>query len=297
MKKRLLSVVLSLCLILSLLPTTVFAIDSAAISSTKSTVKAGETFDVSLVIPSNSAKKAYSASFRFYFDNTVFEVVNFTPPTIGGKSANGFNSASNFISCTYEGDLGENTLDFSGGLSVTAQFKVKDSASPGAYDFTVDGINTFALELDLTDFTTEYPLFSVPSGLKTTVTIPKSPISDVSKITAKVDAPQKGVTLDTSVDLGGATAYTGVVEWYKGDTATGTPVTGSAAANQVYTAKITLTAKTADGESFDASLNGKTTAEGYKIKFVDAGKLELTKTFDATGNKTLRGSTSLPNLR
>lgn len=85
MKKRLLSVVLSLCLILSLLPTTVFAIDSAAISSTKSTVKAGETFDVSLVIPSNSAKKAYSASFRFYFDNTVFEVVNFTPPTIGGN--------------------------------------------------------------------------------------------------------------------------------------------------------------------------------------------------------------------
>ena len=285
MKKRLLSVVLSLCLILSLLPTTVFAIDSAAISSTKSTVKAGETFDVSLVIPSNSAKKAYSASFRFYFDNTVFEVVNFTPPTIGGKSANGFNSASNFISCTYEGDLGENTLDFSGGLSVTAQFKVKDSASPGAYDFTVDGINTFALELDLTDFTTEYPLFSVPSGLKTTVTIPKSPISDVSKITAKVDAPQKGVTLDTSVDLDSATAYTGAVEWYKGDTAAGTAVTGPAAANQVYTAKITLTAKTADGESFDSSLGGKTTTEGYKIKFVDAGKLELTQTFPKTNDK------------
>lgn len=210
--------------------------------------------------------------------------MNFTPPTIGGKSANGFNSASNFISCTYEGDLGENTLDFSGGLSVTAQFKVKDSASPGAYDFTVDGINTFALELDLTDFTTEYPLFSVPSGLKTTVTIPKSPISDVSNITAKVDAPQKGVTLDTSVDLGGATAYTGAVEWYKGDTAIGTAVTGPAA-NQVYTAKITLTAKTADGESFDSSLDGNTTAEGYKIKFVDASKLELTKTFGVTAIK------------
>ena len=295
MKKRLLSVVLSLCLILSLLPTTVFAIDSAAIFSTKSTVKAGETFDVSLVIPSNSAKKAYSASFRFYFDNTVFEVVNFTPPTIGGKSANGFNSASNFISCTYEGDLGENTLDFSGGLSVTAQFKVKDSASPGAYDFTVDGINTFALELDLTDFTTEYPLFSVPSGLKTTVTIPKSPISDVSKITAKVDAPQKGVTLDTTVDLGGATAYTGVVEWYKGDTATGTAVTGSAAANQVYTAKITLTAKTADGESFDSSLGGKTTTEGYAVKKVSNTELLLTKTFPATTNKTLKGIDIITN--
>ena len=137
----------------------------------------------------------------------------------------------------------------------------------------------------MTDFTTEYPLFSVPSGLKTTVTIPKSPISDVSKITAKVDAPQKDVTLDTSVDLDGATAYTGAVEWYKGNTATGAAVTGPAAANQVYTAKITLTAKTADGESFDSSLGGKTTAEGYKIKFVDAGKLELTQTFPKTNDK------------
>ena len=288
MKKRLLSVVLSLCLILSLLPTTVSAIDSAAISSTKSTVKAGETFDVSLVIPSNSAKKAYSASFRFYFDNTVFEVVNFTPPTIGGKAANGFNSALNFISCTYEGDLGENTLDFSGGLSVTAQFKVKDSAPPGAYDFTVDEINTFALELDLTDFTTEYPLFSVPSGLKTTVTIPKSPITSV---TASVETPAAGAALGTSVDLGGATAYTGTVKWYVGETEAAEPI---AKANTKYTAKITLTAKTADGESFASSLGSLTTAEGYKIKFVDTSKLELTKTFPETGSLLAASVTTAP---
>lgn len=45
MKKRLLSVVLSLCLILSLLPTTVFAIDSAAISSTKSILTQNKLYD------------------------------------------------------------------------------------------------------------------------------------------------------------------------------------------------------------------------------------------------------------
>ena len=279
MKKRLLSVVLSLCLILSLLPTTVFAIDSATISSTKSIVKAGETFDVSLVIPSNSAKKAYSASFRFYFDNTVFEVVNFTPPTIGGKTANGFNSSLNFISCTYEGDLGENTLDFSGGLSVTAQFKVKDGASPGAYDFTVDEINTFALELDLTDFTTEYPLFSVPSGLKTTVTIPKAPIATV---TASVDAPVKGQPLDTTVDIGTAPGYTGAVAWYEGTGATGSVVTGNAKPNQVYTAKVTLAADASAGESFADSV---TVPADYTVKSNNNHELVLTKTFPATASK------------
>ena len=44
------------------------------------------------------------------------------------------------------------------------------------------------------------------------VTIPKAPITSV---TAKVDAPQKGVELDTTVDIGTATAYTAKVEWYE----------------------------------------------------------------------------------
>ena len=225
MKKRLLSVVISLCLILSLLPITVFSVDAATITPTKSTVRAGDTFDVSLVIPSNSAKKAYSASFRFYFDNTVFEVVNFTPPTIGGKSANGFNSASNFISCTYEGDLGENTLDFSSGLSVTAQFKVKDSASPGAYDFIVDEINTFASELDLTDYTTEYPLFSVPSGLKTTVKVLKSEasitIADPGAIVYDGNPVEVGSGKDLDYTYTGDGAVT--VKWYADNSGTELP--------------------------------------------------------------------------
>ena len=125
-----------------------------------------------------------------------------------------------------------------------------------------------------------------------TVTILKAPIASV---TASVDTPVKGQPLDTTVDIGPATGYTAAVEWYEGTTATGAPVTSNAKPNQVYTAKITLTAKTADGESFDASLNGQTTAEDYKIKFVDASKLELTKTFDATGNKTLKGIDIITN--
>lgn len=118
----------------------------------------------------------------------------------------------------------------------------------------------------------------------TPVTITKAPISDASKITAKVGTPMKGVALDTSVDLGGATAYTGTVKWYVGETeATGT----TAKANTEYTAKITLTAK--DGESFAESLNGKNTNDAYEIRFVNAGELELTQTFVATEPATLTG--------
>ena len=116
----------------------------------------------------------------------------------------------------------------------------------------------------------------------TPVTITKAPISDASKITATVGTPMKGVALDTSVDLGGATAYTGTVKWYVDETeATET----TAKANTEYTAKITLTAK--DGESFAESLNGKNTNDAYEIRFVNAGKLELTQTFVATEAATL----------
>ena len=115
------------------------------------------------------------------------------------------------------------------------------------------------------------------------VTIPKSPITTV---TASVDAPVKGKALDTTVDIGTATGYTSKVEWYKGNTATGTAVTGPAAANQVYTAKITLTASS--GESF---AKGVTTPTGYTKVSANATTIVLTKTFPATAEKTLTGIT------
>ena len=115
------------------------------------------------------------------------------------------------------------------------------------------------------------------------VTIPKSPITTV---TASVDAPVKGVALDTTVDIGAATGYTSKVEWYKGNTATGAAVTGPAAANQVYTAKITLTASS--GESF---AKGVTTPTGYTKVSANATTIVLTKTFPATAEKTLTGIT------
>lgn len=171
MKKRILSFIVALCLIVSLVPTVALATNEVTISATKNEVKVGETFEVSMAIPQNSDMLAYTASFKYFFDNTVFEVVSFSAPTIGDKAADASNSSSDFISCTYTGVNGGNTLDFSSGVTITATFKAKDGAAVGSYDFTVDVANTFASNLDGTDFYTEYALFTVSSGLKTTVTV------------------------------------------------------------------------------------------------------------------------------
>lgn len=170
MKKRIMSFALVLCLLVSLLPTVAMASGSVTISATDNEVQVGDVFDVSLIIPSVTDLKAYSASFNYSFDNSVFEVVSFTAPSIGGTNATGSNSGAGFISCTYDGTQGQNTLDFGSGLTVTATFKVKEDAGVGSYDFTVDTDNTFALNV-ADDGYTETALFTVPNGLKTSVTV------------------------------------------------------------------------------------------------------------------------------
>ena len=66
-------------------------------------------------------------------------------------------------------------------------------------------------------------------------------------------------------------------------------MTGKAAAKQIYTAKLTVTAK--DAENFAESLNNKKTADGYTIIRVSDTVLTMTKTFPATAEKTLTGIT------
>ena len=117
------------------------------------------------------------------------------------------------------------------------------------------------------------------------VTITKAPITTV---TASVDAPVKGQPLDTTVDIGTATGYTAAVEWYKGTGASGTALTmpTTAGADQIYSARITLTAN--PGETFDKSLkDDNITLEGYKITRDGDTKLLLTRNFPKTGSVTV----------
>lgn len=123
-----------------------------------------------------------------------------------------------------------------------------------------------------------------------TVTITKAPIDSV---TASVNKPVAGQALDTTVDVGGATAYTGAVEWYEGDSATGTAATGKAKANTKYTAKITLTA--GSGESFADSVT--IPADYTKDSSSTSSKLVLTRTFDETGNLPAASVTDIPTAK
>ena len=163
-------------------------------------------------------------------------------------------------------------------LEVT--FKVKDTASFGKR------IVTFKNDDDLAISDEDDNPFDVSLG-KQEIVILKAPLTTVS---ATVKAPVKGEDLATTGTTGNADAYTVTeVEWFKGTSATGTAVTGKAAAKQIYTAKLTVTAR--DAENFAESLNNKKTADGYTIIRVSDTVLTMTKTFPATAEKTLTGIT------
>ena len=283
MKKRILSVLLAFAMIFSLMPTALAAPTTyQVVTVDKTTVQAGETVNVKVTLP-NITEKAGSFTVNLKFDTTLFEVVNrVAPPKISATDedygtpddvkivANNAAGANSVGELTANASYTFNTMEVAGVTVIDATLKAKASGS-AVFSFT-----TF--EITKSESGSTVKLVQI-SDLETppSVTIPKAPITSVS---AKVDAPQKGVALDTSVDLGGATAYTGAVKWYVGETEETETI---AKANTEYTAKITLTAN--PGESFDAALDSTATTEGYEVKKVSNTELLLTKTFGATAIK------------
>lgn len=111
----------------------------------------------------------------------------------------------------------------------------------------------------------------------------------------------KGQPLATTAEVADDAPYTVATEnhsflWFEGKGTEGTPVTGNAKPNQVYTVRLTLVAK--EGESFDvASLNGKTNTAGWTIVTLGepdaptANRLWLVKIFQETGKAAALGGT------
>ena len=271
MKKHIVSLLLVFTMICSLLPT--IAIAAGESLNVQESNEGGEKLVVvTYVVP--NAVNVTSIQLNVKFDTSKLEARDINWPSIPGFGppigSNATETNTNgFFGCSWS--VADNTMTPANLNLVTAKFAIKSGAS-GSADFTIT-------DLVIADENTDDRIAeSGATQTGATYTIPKSPISSV---TASVETPAAGVTLGTSVDLGGATAYTGTVKWYVGETEAAEPI---AKANTKYTAKITLTAKTADGESFASSLGSLTTAEGYKIKFVDTSKLELTKTFPETGS-------------
>ena len=283
MKKRILSVLLAFAMIFSLMPTALAAPTTyQVVTVDKATVQAGETVNVKVTLP-EGIETAGSFTVNLKFDTTLFEAVSFNYP----DSLNAINELTNkkvtveivTNDPTSANSVGEltanaaypyNTMKVAGVTVIDATLKAKASGS-AAFSFT-----TFEITKSESG-STVWIVKDTDLETPPTVTIPKAPITSVS---AKVDAPQKGVALDTTVDVGGATAYTGTVKWYVGETEATETI---AKANTKYTAKITLTA--GSGESFDAALDNTTTTEGYAVKKVSNTELLLTKTFPKTNDK------------
>ena len=275
MKKKLTSWLLVLAMVLTLFPTIAMAAGnslqvSAGSLSGEDTITVTYTIPNSVTIGSLEVKISFDKGKLEATDVTWSAVPGFTAFT--GSDATDANNNGFFSGSCYSSNLTDITVPANQTL-VTAKFKIKAGAMPGTAAFSVDEL--VIAELSGTDKTTE-------AGATTTgatVTIPKAPITTVTFTLAD---PVKGTMLPTLSGLG--SGYTGAVEWYKGNTVTGTAETGPAAANQVYTAKVTLTADASAGERFADSV---TVPTAYNKVSNDGTKLVLTKAFDPTANKAL----------
>ena len=282
MKKRILSVLLAFAMIFTLMPTALAAPTTyQVVTVDKTTVQAGETVNVKVTLP-EGIETAGSFTVVMDFDKGKFEVMSLNYP----DDLEAWNEAKNKTASV---EVVTNTPDIanaSGQLAANASYTYNTIKVAGVtvIDATLkakaSGVANFSFtifEITKSEGGTQYIVKKDQLETPPSVTIPKAPITSVS---AKVDAPQKGVALDTSVDLGGATAYTGAVKWYVGETEATETI---AKANTEYTAKITLMAN--PGESFDAALDSTTTTEGYEVKKVSNTELLLTKTFPKTNDK------------
>ena len=282
MKKRILSVLLAFAMIFTLMPTALAAPTTyQVVTVDKATVQAGETVNVKVTLPAG-IQTAGSFTVVMNFDKGKFEVMSLNYP----DDLEAWNEAKNKTASV---EVVTNTPDIanaSGELTANASYPYNTIKVAGVtvIDATLkakaSGVAAFSFsifEITYSDSGTQYIVKKDQLETPPSVTIPKAPITSVS---AKVDAPQKDVALDTTVDVGGATAYTGTVKWYVGETEATETI---AKANTKYTAKITLKANT--GESFaDTLTTGIMTSEGYEITRVSDTELLLTYSFPETGS-------------
>ena len=270
------------CLMLTMLPTSAFAAGENGIAASTAKVKAGETFVVTLKIPSISETLS-NIEFNISFDNTVFDVTEYNQPSFATMSNTPAEAnAAGRLTCTNVSPTGDNDITaLQSGGTMTATFKAKDTAVAGSYSFTVS-----KYEIKSIDETTYMPIDHAPTG-----TVKVANVEVVSELTGNlpvtITAPAKDGTPETNIT---GTNYTGSITWSPAVAAG-----GKFAANTVYTAKVELTANT--GYQFANGVNptvaGSDSVTDVNVK--DSGsKLEFKATFPKTPDKDpLTGSVSL----
>lgn len=111
-----------------------YAAGENGIAVSSGSVKNGDTFTVTLTVPAN-AQKADTVSIRAEFDNTAFELIEWTPAIPGATFSDVNNKNNDFFSVSSASAVPN--VDLSAGFTLTASFKVKDSAAAGSYPFTL----------------------------------------------------------------------------------------------------------------------------------------------------------------
>ena len=193
MKKRIVSLLLSVavicCLLVTVIPAGAAGNDSGVTASV-SEASVGSTFTVTLKVP-GTTKQISDMSLKVHFDKNVFEVTEYTIPSIDGMSkmqsdppeanSNGFFSAT-YLSISAEADITFN------GLELKPKFKVKDGAALGNSEFKLDdnikvgsldneGLPVFLVTRN--DFTNKTAVINVTSAPKpaTGITLNKSELT------------------------------------------------------------------------------------------------------------------------
>ena len=271
--KKVISTFLAILMLITLIPVSAMAMDEITLAATPTnleTLHVGDQVTVEAVLPAlETAKLQFDLVFdadKFQFNSVDISKVS-AQLTISKAQVTDGNKVRLVAA-------GTSAAKFEAGtVAMAASFTVKESYGEVANAFVLDALKG----------TTSVAI----SKVALSATILKTPLTTVS---ATVEAPVKGTDLATTGTTGNADAYTVTkVEWFKGTSATGAAVTGKAAAKQIYTAKLTVTAK--DGENFAEALNNKTTDDGYTISRVSDTVLTMTKTFPATAEKILTGIT------
>ena len=283
--KKLLSTCMALILLLNLLSVATFATSPEAITMSKDKsdpLSVGDSVVITITIPAISEKLA-SAKVQLNFDKNAFELTATTgaplPCTGDANWFTGVNIAGantkGYVGWSDSTQMGSNALDCSSVRTLTATFKVKDTASTGDYTFALDTTSTGFFTLDQTDGTTKTKDTSDFVTLPSAVTV--SVIQKISTdLPISITKPLKGDTPQGSISA--TKQYTGAITWE------GNPITF--AADTKYTAKVELTAKT--GYQFANGVNpivaGSDSVTDVNVK--DSGsKLEFKVTFPKTADK------------
>lgn len=278
MKKRLLSIVLILAMVMNFGILPVFAAGSATLEISPNTtgLKAGDVVTVTATVP--QVRGIASGLLKLTFDKATLEVQSINAPTTFagyGTTVTSVSTANNVGTFSISiGNGATKNFDMPEALVLSATFVVRNTASAGekANLVAIDGENYY-FEDENSDSVI------APTFNKTSISA-----TVVSAITGELDVtiakPMKGKTPQSDIT---GTNYTGSITWTPDVTG------GKFAASKAYTAAVTLTAK--EGYQFAEGVNptvaGADNVTGVKVK--DSGK---TLTFDAkfpkTDTKTLK---------